>query len=157
MPIKNAIEKLNNTARRQGLPKVVKIDGKMSKRWGEGTFVIPDPREVDELMKKVAKGKLTTINDIRVKLAKKHKTTIACPITTGIFASIAAHAAEEMRASGKKQITPYWRTLKIDGVVNPKYPGGELGQRKLLEKEGHKVIKKGAKYVVVDYEKELVK
>jgi len=30
-------------------------------------------------------------------------------------------------------------------------------QRKLLEKEGHKVVQKGKKFVVVDYEKFLVK
>lgn len=157
MSIRNAIEKLNTSGKKHGLPKVIKIGGKMSKRWGEGIFVIPDPKEVDELMKRVPKGKLTTINDIRAKLAKKHKTTIACPITTGIFASIAAAAAGEMKASGRKLITPYWRTLKLDGVINPKYPGGELSQKKLLEKEGHKVIKKGVKYVVVDYERKLMK
>jgi hypothetical protein len=28
------------------LPKVVKITGKMSKKWGTGTVVIPAPREV---------------------------------------------------------------------------------------------------------------
>lgn len=157
MPIRNAIEKLNTQGKKHGLPKVIKIDKKMSKRWGEGTCVIPDPKEVDGLMKRVPKGRITTINDIRAKLAKKHKATIACPITTGIFASIAATAAEEMKAAGKKQITPYWRTLKLDGVINPKYPGGEGGQKKLLEKEGHKVAKKGAKYVVVDYEKKLMR
>jgi hypothetical protein len=30
-------------------------------------------------------------------------------------------------------------------------------QKKLLEKEGHKVVKKGKKYMVADYEKFLVK
>ncbi len=29
------------------LPKVAEITEKMSKRWGEGTLVIPAPREVD--------------------------------------------------------------------------------------------------------------
>lgn len=33
------------------LPKVVKITGKMSKRWGTGTVVIPAPVEVDKIMK----------------------------------------------------------------------------------------------------------
>jgi hypothetical protein len=44
----------------------------MSKRWGTGTVVIPAPIEVDEFMRKVPSGKLTTINEIRAALAKKH-------------------------------------------------------------------------------------
>jgi len=70
---------------------------------------------------------------IRIILAKKHNATIGCPITTGIFAWIAAHAAEEARLDGKHNITPYWRTLKTGGVINPKYPGGVEGQKKILE------------------------
>ncbi len=142
---------------KKDLPKVVKITGKMSKRWGTGTVVIPAPLEVDKIMKKVPKGKLITINEIRKKVAKKHKATIGCPITCGIFARIAAGVAEEEKKQGKKRITPYWRTLKLGGVINEKYPGGVAGQKKLLEKEGHKVVKKGKKYIVLDYEKSLVR
>jgi len=147
-------EKLKDS---KGLPKVEKITEKMSKRWGTGTVVIPAPIEVDEMMRKVPKGKVITINEIRVALAKKHGATIGCPLTTGIFARIAAEAAEEQRQKGEKGITPYWRTLKSGGVINPKYPGGVEKQKELLEKEGHKVIQKGKKFVVVDYEKSLAK
>jgi len=147
-------EKLKDS---KGLPRVEEISGKMKEKWGKGTMVIPAPMEVDEIMRKVPKGKLITINEIREALAKKHGTSICCPLTTGIFAWIAAHAAEEQRQKGEKDITPYWRTLKTGGVINPKYPGGVEAQRKLLEKEGHKVVQKGKKFVVVDYEKSLVK
>ena len=147
-------EKLQDS---KGLPKVEKITGKMSKRWGTGTVVIPAPMEVNEIMRRVPEGKLVTINDIRTALAKKHGATIGCPITTGIFAWIAANATEEQRQEGKKGITPYWRTLKTGGVINEKYPGGVEAQKKLLEKEGHKVVQKGKRYVVSDYEKSLAK
>jgi alkylated DNA nucleotide flippase Atl1 len=147
-------EKLQDS---KGLPKVEKITDKMSKRWGSGTVVIPAPIEVNEIMRRVPEGKLTTINEIRVALAKKHGATIGCPITTGIFAWIAANAAEEQRQKGEKDITPYWRTLKTGGVINEKYPGGVEAQKKLLEKEGHKIVQKGKKCVVVDYEKSLAK
>ena len=43
----------------KGCPKVAKIEGKLTKRWGEGTFVIPAPLEVDAAMKKIRAGKLT--------------------------------------------------------------------------------------------------
>lgn len=138
-----------------GLPKVVEITDKMSKRWGTGTCAIPAPKEVDEIMKKVPEGKLITINEIRALIAKKHKATIGCPITTGIFAWISANAAEEDFQEGKKNITPYWRTLKVGGEINGKYPGGVEAQKKLLEKEGHKVIQKGKKCVVPDFQKHL--
>ena len=106
-------------------------------------------------MKKVPKGKLITVNQIRKKLAKKHKAAITCPITTGIFARIAAEAANEDRIAGRK-FTPYCRTLKEKGIINEKYPGGVAGQKKLLEKEGQKIIKKGKNLVVADFEKKLV-
>jgi len=141
----------------KGLPKVVPISKEMSKRWGSGTIVIPVPKEVDELMRKVPRGRLTTINSIREALARRHKATIGCPITTGIFARIAASAAGEDEEEGKKRITPYWRTLKAGGELNPRYPGGIEGQKARLEAEGHKVIAKGERFVVKDYERRLVK
>ena len=146
-------EKLQDS---KDLPRVEPISEKMSKRWGKGTIVIPAPIEVDELMKKVPKGKLTTINNIRETLAKKHNATIGCPMTTGIFAWIAANAAEEQRQNGKTDITPYWRTLKNEGVLNEKYPGGSENQKQLLENEGHTVISKGKTTLVTNYKKALV-
>jgi hypothetical protein len=151
---KNWSDKLKDS---KGLPRVEKITGKMSKKWGTGTVVIPAPMEVDEMMRKVPAGKLITINEIRATLAQKHRATIGCPITTGIFAWIAANAAEERKQEGGKDTLPYWRTLKAGGVINEKYPGGAEGQRRLLEREGHRVIQKGKKYVVVDFEKSLAK
>ena len=52
------------------LPKVSKIEGKMSKRWGEGTCAIPAPIEVDEVMQTVPKGKLITTKEIQKAVAK---------------------------------------------------------------------------------------
>jgi alkylated DNA nucleotide flippase Atl1 len=145
-------EKLNDA---KDLPRVEKITEKMSKRWGAGTVVIPAPLEVNELMRKVSKGKVTTVNEMRAALAKKHKATIGCPMTTGIFAWVAANASEEEKSKGLRDVTPYWRTLKAGGVINEKYPGGVEVQKDMLEKEGHEVVRKGKKYVVVDYEKKL--
>ena len=139
-------------------PKVVKITDKMSKRWRTGTLVIPAPREVDEIMAKIPEGKVTTINQIRAVLARKHGATIGCPITTGIFVGIAARAAEEAAAEGKVNITPYWRTLKSKGELNEKYPGGVDAQAAHLREEGHTIEPgKGKKPPKVkDFEKVLV-
>ncbi len=141
----------------KGLPKVVEINDKMSKRWGTGTVCIPAPIEVDEIMRKVPRGKLITVNQIRETVARKHGATIGCPLTTGIFLNIAARAAEEAAAEGKKDITPYWRTLKSGGVLNEKYPGGVESQAAYLIEEGHAVeTGKGKKLKVKGFEKSLV-
>jgi hypothetical protein len=139
----------------QGFPQVCPIDEKKSKRWGTGTFVIPAPREVDGLMRAVRKGHLLTIDKIRKSLAEKHGATIACPITTGIFAWVAAHAAAEAASQGKKAITPYWRTLKTGGELNPKYPGGIADLRRRLQAEGHRVVQKGKRYFIADYQQHI--
>jgi hypothetical protein len=136
----------------KGLPRVWPIDHSKNKRWGEGTFVVPAPREVDEYMRRVRKGKLTTIDELRKALAQRHGATIGCPITTGIFAWIAAHAAAEAEAEGAKRITPYWRTLKSGGELNPKYPGGIEELKRRLAQEGHRLVQKGKRWFVTDFQ-----
>jgi alkylated DNA nucleotide flippase Atl1 len=146
-------------------PKILKFErnfpcGKALEKWGAkpgDSVVITPPIEVDEIMKKVPKGKIVTIYEICSKLAKKHNVKFCCSLTTGIFINIAAHAAEELREKGEMDITPYWRTLKIDGVLNPKFPGGAEGQKELLEKEGFKVLQKGKRFFVERHEKYILK
>ena len=151
-PKKSWREKLADS---KGLPKVGDVTGKMAKRWGRGKMVIPAPLEVDSLMKQVPRGRLVTINELRAALATRHKASFACPLTTGIFAWIAAHAAAEAKRDGAKRITPYWRTLKNGGELNPKYPGGVQRVAKRLKAEGHQVVRKGKRLFVADYEKAL--
>jgi hypothetical protein len=136
----------------KGLPKVVRITPRMRARWGRGTVVIPAPREVDAIMRRVPKGRLLTIEHIRALLAKQHGATIGCPFTTGIFAWIAAHAAQEAVAAGKRRGTPWWRTLKTGGQLNEKYPGGTAASKRLLRAEGHRFVCRGHRWFVKDFE-----
>ena len=139
----------------KGHPTVFEITGKQSKRWGTGTCVIPAPMEVNELMRRVPKGKLATIDTLRQALARRHHTNIACPITTGIFSWIAANAAAEAEAAGKKRTTAYWRTLKTGGELNPKYPGGVAELKRKLVAEGHRILKKRNRFFVEDFANKL--
>jgi len=116
------------------------------------TMVIPAPLEVDAFMRQVPEGKVATISEIQKALARKHRVTVACPLTTGIFAWIAANASVE---AGHGDATPYWRTLKTGGEINAKYPGGAKEAARHLRAEGHKIVKKGARYFVANYEKAL--
>ncbi len=94
------------------------------------------------------------MGQIRAYLAKHNGADFTEPITAGIFVSIAAWASAQRDGDE----TPYWRTLKAGGELNPKYPGGVEAQRQRLEAEGHTVVAKGrthVRYVVKDYEQAL--
>nr|WP_288538705.1 MGMT family protein [uncultured Holdemanella sp.] len=92
-----------------------------------------------------------TNGNAREYFAKKNGADFTGPITAGIFVSIAAWASYQR----EEENTPYWRTLKANGELNEKYPGGIEAQREMLEREGHTIIQKGRKnikYYVKDYE-----
>lgn len=133
------------------LPKLVNLAEKGGQPRGNGTMVVPSPLEVDAIMKSVPEGYLITSDEIRRRLSVRHGVDAACPLTTGMFVKIAAYAAEEQAAAGITGTTPYWRTLKTEGELNDKLPGGIEQQRALLEKEGHRIIHKGKRWVVADY------
>lgn len=120
------------------LPKLVAIPPNMKRR--EGTMLVPSPREVEAFVRTVRKGSVTTVSQIRESLARQHAADVTCPLTTGIFVRIAAEAAEEDARSGKTRITPYWRVVKDDGSLNPKFPGGVERQAERLRAEGHRIL-----------------
>ncbi len=139
---------------KQQQPKLVEVPPKMS-QLGKGTMLVPTPKLVDELIRRIPKGKLVTVGELRRKLAADFAADVTCPLTTGIFVRIAAEAAEEDRANGRRRITPYWRVVKEDGSLNSKYPGGEQLQTRWLRSEGFLVVRKGKRPVVKDFEKSL--
>jgi hypothetical protein len=139
------------------LPKVIPNPRMSADGRGGGTMVIPRPRDVDALMRRVPRGRLTTIDELRVKLAAKHKAAVTCPITTGVFAWMAANAADEAASAGEPEVTPYWRTLKSGGEINPKYPGGVEAIVARLKAEGHEVYQKGKRTFVRDFDKALAR
>ena len=141
------------------LPKIVRPSAKAREHWKCETMFIARPRDVDATIRKARKGRLITVGQIREFLARAHGADITCPLTTGIFVRIAAEAAEEDREVGKKRITPYWRVIKDDGSVNPKFPGGVRAQTRRLREEGHTISAgKGKKPPrVKDFETSLVR
>lgn len=139
------------------MPKIQVItDEKSIEKYGGDKMYLAPPVDYDKIMKKIPQGKLTTVGEIRDYFAKQSGADFTEPITAGIFVSIAAWASYQ-RTDDE---TPYWRTLKAKGELNPKYPGGVEAQKARLEAEGHTVLKKGRtniKYYVKDYEKSLYK
>lgn len=130
-------------------------DHKSIAKYGGGCMYFAPPIDYDKIMKMVPYGKVITVGKIREYFAKMSGADFTEPITAGIFVSIAAWASHQ-RTENK---TPYWRTLKANGELNEKYPGGVEAQKEKLETEGHTVIQKGRKnirYYVKDYEKVLL-
>lgn len=129
-------------------------DEKSIQKYGGDRMYFAPPIDYDRVMRLVPYGKLLTVGAIREHFARESGADFTEPITAGIFVSIAAWASYQ-RESDK---TPYWRTLKAGGELNPKYPGGCLEQKKMLEEEGHVIIQKGRtniRYYVKDYEQKL--
>lgn len=145
-------EKLQDS---KDMPKIVEInDEKSIKRYGGSKMLIAPPLEYNEIMAKIPEGKLITAVEIREFLAEKHDAEFTCPMTAGIFISLSAQASCERQGSR----IPFWRTLKTDGELNPKYPGGIEYQKEMLSKEGHTFKTKGRKnirYFVENYKDNL--
>lgn len=134
------------------MPKIQTItDERSIEKYGGNKMYFAPPIDYDNIMRKVPFGKVTTVGVIREFFAGQSGADFTEPITAGIFVSIAAWASFQRNDNE----TPYWRTLKANGELNPKYPGGVEAQKERLESEGHTIIKKGRKnirYFVKDYE-----
>jgi alkylated DNA nucleotide flippase Atl1 len=120
-------------------------------------IILVNSSEVLAIMKQVPKGRLITIVEVCRQIARNHGVKACCSLTTGIFIMTAANAVEEASKEDKSLDIPYWRTLKADGFLNEKYPGGQEAHKKLLEGENFRVIARGKKYQVDDYERYLMK
>lgn len=137
------------------MPKFQTITDRNSiEKYGGDRMYFAPPIDYDKVMKRVPYGKVTTVGAIREYFARLSGADFTEPITAGIFVSIAAWASYQ-RADDE---TPYWRTLKADGELNGKYPGGIEAQKERLEAEGHTIVQKGRKnirYYVKDFEQNL--
>lgn len=137
------------------MPRIQTItDEKSIEKYGGNRMYFAPPKDYDRVMWRIPCGKVTTVGEIRDYFARLSQADFTEPITAGIFVSIAAWASHQR--SGDE--TPYWRTLKANGELNPKFPGGVEAQKAKLEAEGHTVIQKGRtniRYYVKDYEKVL--
>ena len=141
-------EKLNDS---KNMPEVQMVPPEAAARYGGPRMLIAQPLAYNAIMAQVPRGKIITTDKMREHLAKQHKANWTCPLTCGIFVNICANAAEER----KDKNLPYWRTVKAGGELCEKFPCGIDGQKMLLEMEGHKIIQKGKRYLVENYEKKL--
>src|SRR5271166_2391829 len=90
-------------------PKLVPVPDGMAKRLGHGMMLIPTALELDAMIRKIPRGQVSTLAQIRRRLARR------------------------------QEITPYWRVVRDDGRLNAKFPGGIEAQARWLREEGHTV------------------
>jgi Predicted methylated DNA-protein cysteine methyltransferase len=144
---------MNNS---KDMPKIQTItDEKSIKKYGGNKMYFAPPIDYDKVMKSVPVGSVITVGIIRDYFAESSGADFTEPITAGIFVSIVAWASYQR----KEDETPYWRTLKNNGELNPKYLEGIELQKRKLEEEGHTIIQKGRtniRYYVKDYEIKLL-
>ena len=150
---KSAIDHLNNGRE----PHIIHLIPPGAPGYAEakgGAMVVSSPAEVDALIRRIEPGEVVTLDDLRAALARRHKVAVACPVSTAIFANMAARAAEERRQRGVPQaeLTPWWRVLRKGGFLNPKLPGGVERQAELLQNEGVRVSPLRKQLAVYDYE-----
>ncbi|HJJ36799.1 MAG TPA: MGMT family protein [Methanocorpusculum sp.] len=132
---------------RKDMPKIVTLDDKAAERWGGTTMVIAPPIDYDTLIRTVPAGSLVTTAELRTALAKKYHADVTCPLTAGIFVNICAWASYQR----DEDITPYWRVVRPNGELNPKFPEYPHLQKKKLEEEGFQITEKKEKYFVADF------
>lgn len=121
-------------------------------------IVLVNPSDVVPIMAEVPFGKVITLTEICKSLADKHGVKGCCTLTAGIFTMTIANAVEEVKAQGDTTALseiPWWRTLKNDGYLNDKYPGGLETQKRRLEMEGLEVKPRGKRFQLVDLERHL--
>ena len=139
----------------KGMPRIqIVTDPATIRKYGGDRMYFAPPIDYDRAMQRVPRGMVTTVGEIRAFFAREAGADFTEPNPAGVFVSIAAWASFQRQVDE----TPYWRTLKAGGELNPKYPGGIEAQREKLEAEGHTVIRRGRKnfrYYVEDYEKVL--
>lgn len=143
---------LNNS---KDMPKIQLVrDEKTVKKYGGERMLLAPPIYYDALIKRVPQGKLITAAQLREYLAEQNGADFTDPMTAGIFINIVAWASYQRSCD----ITPYWRVLKSDGMLNEKYPEATQLQKRLLEAEGHTIVSRGAKspkYYVENFESSL--
>ena len=129
--------------------KIEAIPKTMEKFFGcSGTMVKPSSDTVKAIVRKIRKGKIVTLDQLREKVAKDFQVDTACPASTT--------KALQILSKENKPVC-YWRVVKKKGELFPKFPNGVEGHAALLENEGFEIDFSKKTPVVVGYELKLSK
>ena len=104
-------------------------------------MLVATPRLVDQYMRSVPEGETRSVAQMRDDLAKAHGADISCPLSTSIFARIAAEAALETVDAGAplSEVTPFWRVIDEKSPIANKLSCGVELVRAQREREASSV------------------
>jgi alkylated DNA nucleotide flippase Atl1 len=104
---------------------------------GPGTMLLPSPKTVAAMLKRVPARRLITTDLLRQKLAEQFGVQGTCPMTT--------RRALQTIANDPKGKAPYWRVINQNGQLIDRFPGGAAAQGARLEAEGFVIDTGGPK------------
>jgi len=107
-----------------------------------GKMVKPSLNSVKNVVNRIKKGKLATLETLREKLASDFNVQTTCPASLNKALKILS-----------KQENPicYWRVVKKKGELIAHFPGGFEGHSTLLECEGFEIDFSKKSPIVVGY------
>ncbi len=114
---------------------VAPLEGEKAARFKADSMLIPSPAQIRDAIAAIPCGSSKTVLELRQELAQACNAGVTCPFAMSVGWRLVAHAAEEDRAEGSTEVTPWWR-LTRDKKPDPKMPGGIENHRSLLAKEG---------------------
>ena len=112
-----------------------------------GKMLKPCPATVAALVKKIPENQLGTTDLLRKHLAQQFQAQVTCPYD--FKQSLLAAAGDP------SQGIPWWRVVKQDGGLIPRFPGGAAAQAERLRQEGFSIDANGKKPRVVDFKHKL--
>lgn len=76
-------------------------------------MLIPTPAIVDRYIRSIKPGRFVDPAELRLRLAKRYRADVSCPLVTGICLRIVAEAAHETLNAGAAldEVTPFWRVM----------------------------------------------
>jgi len=109
-----------------GTPKVEQVEKAFAGLKPGQRMLVASPMVVRDYIAAIPRGETRSIVQMREDLARAHAAEVTCPLTTGIFVRIAAEAALEDLARGKKlhEITPFWRAVDEKSPIAKKLSCG---------------------------------
>lgn len=115
---KTALEKLQD----KKLPKKVVLEKDFAGIKQGQKMLVATPQIVAQYIGKIPYGETRTMVQMRNELAKRRRCDATCPVSTAIFARIAAEAAIEEMGNGipVDKIIPFWRIVSSEDKMAKK-------------------------------------
>jgi hypothetical protein len=96
-------------------PHVVTLDKDFAGVPAGARLLVSSPLEIDAFLREhTCPGEFLSIQELRRRLAGKHSTDAACPVSTSIFLRTVSEAAWDQIEAGTPTslVTPFWRAVE---------------------------------------------